>query len=226
MTVEQIRKMLDEAEPDNNNCIASGSIKDNEKGELVTYQTFLGLDFVRANNCDKFWEEFNVSLIEFIATSDFTQDEIAQIERDIQLDDRHWDWLLKSAHFQSEEYKWFFLDVEGKTQAVCLIYHPKASTLEPGDIFYIEYVAVAPWNRTNPMQIKKYSGLGSEIIQLVMNYAINTLGLRYGFSLHALPKAMGFYEKIGMVRCTELDKGVLAFYEMPEDGAKQYLGLS
>ena len=226
MTIEQIRKMLSEAQPDDSNSIASGLITKNGLEDEIPYQIFLGLDPIRANNCDNYWGMFNLALIKFIVDSNYTPDELKQIENDIQLDDKHWDWLMKSRVYQSEEYEWFFLDIEGETQAVCMIYHPKQSVLDDGDIFYIEYVAVAPWNRNNPLQPKKYNGVGSLIIKAAMDYAINTLGLRYGFSLHALPKAMGFYEKIGMVRCAKLNKDLLAFYEMPEDGAKQYMGLS
>ena len=226
MTIEQIRKMLSEAQPDDSNSIASGLITKNDVVEEVPYQIFLGLDPIRANNCDNYWGAFNLTLIDFIVNSNLTPEELKLIEDDIQLDDNHWDWLLKSGKYQSEEYKWFFLDAENDTQAICMIYHPKRSELDDGDIFYIEYVAVAPWNRNNPLQPKKYSGVGSLIIKAAMDYAINTLGLRYGFSLHALPKAMGFYQKIGMIRLQHLDKETLSFFEMPEDGAKKYMGLS
>jgi len=55
-----------------------------------------------------------------------------------------------------------------------------------------------------------------------MTYATNSLKLTQGFSLHAIPRAVPFYEGIGMLPHEALDKDVLKYFEMPEARAVQY----
>jgi hypothetical protein len=51
------------------------------------------------------------------------------------------------------------------------------------------------------------------------------LGLRYGFSLHALPKAEGFYEKIGMTSFETFTKDCMKYYEMSDENTQKYMGV-
>ncbi len=44
-------------------------------------------------------------------------------------------------------------------QGVCLIRQPEPAKLEEGNIFYIEYLATAPWNLPNPIARQQYRGL-------------------------------------------------------------------
>ena len=118
----------------------------------------------------------------------------------------------------------FFIFSNDKPQGACLIYHPKDSIIDSENIFYIEFVAVAPWNRDNPMVERKFKGIGSAIIVCVLDFAIKTLGLKPGFSLHSLPQAIGYYKKIGMENYPERDKPNLAYFEMPRAKAAKMLG--
>lgn len=223
-TIADIRKMIaaNNIEPETDNILFEGTLK-NAQSEDEIYHVFHGLDPIRANLCDTSWGAFNLRLIDFIRSQNYNQEDLAKVADSIQIDDHHWDWLSKVYQHKSDEYEWFFLDVEGKPQAACLIYHPKKSAIDSGNIFYIEYVAVAPWNRNNPMEVKKYTGSGSEIIKCAIQYATETLNLRNGFSLHALPKAEGYYEKIGMTCFEALTKGTMKYYEMSEEKAEKYM---
>ena len=60
------------------------------------------------------------------------------------------------------------------------------------------------------------------MLKHAVEHCRDTLNLMPGFSLHALPKAMPFYEKIGMLRKENLDKGMLAYYEMPQDACTAF----
>ena len=225
-SVADIKEMLARSNlrPSEDGLIASGEIT-SSSGNRDQYKIFNGWDPVRSNLCDQHWGEFNLNLVEFIAAKNYSSDELPKIVEDVQLEDSHWSWLTKSCIYMGAEYSWFFMDANESTQAACLIYHPRKSETSPGNIFYIEYVAVAPWNRKNPMCERLYSGVGSRIIRCVMEYSVTELSLRYGFNLHSLPKAKTFYEKIGMVPIEAHDKPSLSFYEMTEDAAKIYLGV-
>lgn len=227
MTIDDIRTLIEKQDvrPDPKDIAAIGTVKSYANKD-IDYTLFVGWDIVKACQCDRMWGIFNTNLIQFIQDKKYTNEELLEIQSYIQIDDSHWDWLLKSCVYKTDEYKWFFLYAEDKPQAACIIYHPKKSTIHDGNIFYIEYIAVAPWNRKNPMIERELIGLGSVMIQFVVKYATTTLGLELGFALHSLPTATGFYEKLGMISFSENDKGKLKFYEMPSQVATKYLEAS
>jgi hypothetical protein len=225
-TIADIRKMIaaDNIEPETDNILFDGTLQ-NAQSKEQTYYVYNGLDPIRANLCDSLWGSFNLKLIEFIKSQKYSKEEFEKVASSVQLDDYEWDWLTKVYFHKGDEYEWFFLDMENKPQAACLIYHPKKSAIDSGDIFYIEYVAVAPWNRNNPMEIKHFKGAGTEIIKCAIQYATKSLGLRYGFSLHALARAEGFYEKIGMTNYQALTKDTMKYYEMSDENSQKYMGV-
>lgn len=223
MTIDEIKKMLDSGlvVPSEANVVERGVLVSSE-GRQFDYRLCHGWDLARAYACDKSWGLFNLELIKFIRDQKYNEEVLVRVLDQVQLDDHHWRWFDKSCAFRADEYDWFYLIANESVQAVCLIYHPKPSALEAGDIFYIEYVAVAPWNRKNPMRERSFKGVGGAIIRYAVNFGRNKLKLKYGFSLHALPKAIEFYERIGMVRHAPLDKDGLPYFEMPNELAREF----
>lgn len=184
-------------------------------GLKTPYELRLGWDPITAHLCDKTWGNFNVQLMRHLESQKYTEQELKAVLGVIQIDDSHWCWLRKSTYYTSDDqYKWFFLIAEGNPQAACLVYHPKQSALHDGQIFYIEFIAVAPWNRENPLAPRAFLGLGKLLVEEVRKFARDKLGLYEGFSLHALPRASGFYLSLGMTRLPEHDKEVLQYFEM------------
>lgn len=216
-TIEQIKAMVASLGP----VTPAGTIIDEghlsaKDGGKVPYALYEGWDIVTANSADETWGAFNVKLMRHISQQGYAEAQLKEVLDGIQIDDSHWRWLNKSLAFQSGEYRWFFLMAEGYPQAACLIYHPKPSAYTGNGIYYIEFIAVAPWNRKNPMMQRAFDGVGTLLIRKVCSYAQNVLGLKPGFSLHALPKASGYYVSIGMEPFPDLDKGGLSYFEMPE----------
>ena len=137
--------------------------------------------------------------------------------RGLKFEDSHWNWLKKSIAYPKDEYEWFFLFIDKKPQGACLFFHPKESLLGTYEIFYIEYIAVAPWNRNTGIRPREYKGIGSSLLHCACDYAKNELNLTQGFSLHALPQAVSYYKTIGMINIPESDKEALKYFEMPPD---------
>ncbi|MEM4986272.1 hypothetical protein V8G57_02615 [Collimonas sp. H4R21] len=224
MTLEELRALVDSVELDlpPQNLAEKGSLVDRD-GRTADFSIHRGWNITLSHACDKHWREYNLALMKFIDDQKYDDRRLKTVLAGIQIDDAHWDWLLKSSHYRTDEYKWLFLVADGKPQGACLIYHPKASVLSAGDIFYIEYIAVAPWNRSNPMESRLFKAVGSILIKHLICYAHSELKLRYGFSLHALPRAIGYYQKLGMVGHTLSDKAPLKYFEMTEDCAANYV---
>ncbi|MDC5522267.1 hypothetical protein ACT43R_02950 [Acinetobacter baumannii] len=227
ISIDNIRELIEKEnfQPDFGKPFQTGLLLD-KNSRQIEYQIFVGWDFLKANQCDQQWGVFNTDLLQFIQDQNYSAEQLQEIDSYIQLSDAHWDWLKKSCILKSDEYKWFYLYADGKPQAVCLIYHPKTSVISGSNIFYIEYIAVAPWNRKNPMAQREFSGLGNLLIRFVTAYAASHLNLTPGFSLHSLPTAAGFYENIGMSHIRGKEKEGMNFYEMPYENACKYLEAS
>lgn len=184
-------------------------------GVLSTYSIHCGWNIQLANACDDLWGGFNVQLLEYLAAQREAGVDITQIMEEVQMDDAHWHWLAKSVHYMSDEYRWFFLIADDAPQGACLIYFPKESAIDGQNIFYIEYIATAPWNRHNPMSTRRFRGVGTILVDLAKDYGVRQLGLRLGYCLHALPRAVPFYESLGMLAFPDRDKDDLPYFEMP-----------
>lgn len=227
ITINEIKSMLEAGTilPSNDDVVEAGELVC-ANGIQLAYTFHHGWDIAKAHACDTYWGAFNVELLAFIRDN-FPEESARNVALEtVQLEDAHWDWFKKSALLKSDEYKWFFIMADKQPQAACIIYHPKTSALEEGNIFYIEYIAVAPWNRPNPMRPRHINRVGTCIIRHTVNYAQRNLGLKPGFALHALPKAVGFYEKIGMMQYQELNKENLPYYEMPTQALVNFMEAS
>ncbi|MCU4191333.1 GNAT family N-acetyltransferase [Vibrio cholerae] len=232
-----MHKILEEMNIDLNELIRLGLIHRNdekviEQGVLndesnngIGYRVTFGWDLFSANSCDKSWKIYRFELAEYIEKN-FTEDDFPTIFAQMQVEDYHWNWLSKSLVYQGDEYKWFYLKTEQDVEAACLAYHPKKSAVDSEEIFYIEFIAVAPWNRENPMSAKKLKGVGSILLKASIKYLVNSLGLTYRFGLHALPQARGYYQKIGMDYLPIGDKDSLEYFEMSDKNSITFVNRS
>lgn len=181
------------------NIIRKGRNNNQITGETSEIEVLHGIDFNLSKTADLTWVTFNLKLLQHL--NDITNgDTLAfrQLYEESQLEDFHWRWLNKAMSYNTNEYEWFYYIAENEIQGVCVIYHPKQSKIDDENVFYIEFVATAPWNRLNRMCDIKFKGIGSALLRESLIYSINILGYRPGFSLHSLPQATTYYEKIGM----------------------------
>ena len=229
MNIEELRQKISCGEINDDDplsIIETGTLK-NFKGNQLKYEIAHGWNIILSNRCDQEWKAFYLAIFKHIHEQNYSEKEKNDILSGFQIEDIHWDWFKKSYIYHSDEYEWFYLLAEEKPQGACVFYHPKESIIDRKDIFYIEYVAVAPWNRDNPLSNREYKGVGTKIIKCALRYAVNNLGLRPGFCLHALPQAKEYYEKkIGMMNYPERDKSDLAYFEMPRDKSNEMLEVS
>ncbi|WP_353301636.1 hypothetical protein [Sessilibacter corallicola] len=220
------------------NLIKSGQIKTNsnviDEGVLIAHTSkqevpckiYHGWNIVSSQECDVKWGQSNIELFEYIQEQNFDDNKLAEVLDSIQTEDFHWSWFKKSVGAMGDEYEWFYLYAEGEPQAVCLIRHPKDSALEDSNIFYVEFIAVAPWNRSCLVREREFLGVGSFLLRAALNFSVNRLGLSPGFSLHSLPQASEYYAKLKMVNVAEKNKDSLLYFEMPGCEANKLLGVA
>jgi hypothetical protein len=185
-------------------------------GKKFPFKVVHGWDAKASLECDVLWKQAWLELIRLIEQGESDTAKQAEILDTISTEDLHWRWFDKAIGYSTDEYEWFHLHSDGKPQAACVIYHPKPSALEPGDIFYIEFVAVAPWNRSCKIRPREFKGLGEILLRAAQGFAIKELKLRPGFCLHSLSKAEGFYAKLKMVNIAGKEKDGMLYFELPQ----------
>ena len=173
---------------------------------------------------DQEWQSFNGRLIDQIFENATDDDSIQKLVASCSIEDRNWSWSRKGLLCCSDRYEWFYLHNEDSIEGVCVIYHPKPSRLDEEEIFYVEFVAVAPWNRNNPFFEKALKGVGTNLLRIALEYSTNVLGYRPGFCLHSLPQAESYYERIGMYNFgRDEEKENLIYFEMDESTSASFI---
>jgi hypothetical protein len=203
--------------------ICKGNIV-NMNGEYVPYFIELGLSKSSIIECNMWGDFIKQVIFEFLNKKIDINKNKKLLQKDIMLEDFHWNWSKKALFYCSSGYDWFFLKTSDGIQSVCLTFHPRESVLQKVSIFYIHYLSSAPWNRISSLHERKYKGVGKEIIKQVQIYFIKKYHYSYGFSLHSLPQAKYFYEKIGMANIPEFnDEKGLSFYEIDKENTMLFL---
>lgn len=187
------------------------------------YKIVHGRSIEFAIQCDKDWKSFMINTLSNLKM-EYSECDFLDIADSLPFHDSHWDWFRKYRILNESAYDWFYIIADGTVQAVCITHHPRESLFDKKDIFYIEYIAVAPWNRKSDFIERKFQGLGTLLIKMVCQYFCDVHHYRYGFSLSAVPQAKGFYESIGMTAFPAYDYDLLSFYEINEENAKNFVG--
>ncbi len=204
-------------------CIEQGDLT-HVSNKKIPYSVIHGWDIESSLKCDTLWKTGWLTLFEQIQISEPDEIRQAEILSSISIEDIHWDWFRKAIAANTDEYEWFHLYAEEKPQAACLIYHPEASALAPGNIFYVKFVSVAPWNRNCALRPREFSGLGAIILRAAQRFAVMELQLRPGFCLHSLPKAESFYMKLKMEKIIgKEDSSSLSYFELSQTCATQFM---
>lgn len=205
------------------------SVNGKESNFTITSLESVPQVIVTAKVADETWGKFRSYLIDkYVLPFLDGLDENAQLELFLKHsgEDADWNWVKKAAFWcNSDEYTWFTLKSDNsQIEAILIAYHPKKSILENGDVFYIDYLATAPWNRNTPNTKKEFSGIGTKLIKAVARYYSETVGIKPGFLLHSLPGAKGFYKSIGMQELgIDCNKEDLMVFEMMSQDCSNFL---
>lgn len=223
MTQEELYEwFLEENKKASIHILSEGTLEDNKKARH-DYKVVHGRSIDYAISCDKDWKTFMIDTLSNIKI-EYSETEFKKIADNLPFHDSHWGWFNKYRCLTESNYDWFYIIADNKVQAVCITCHPKISLFDKQNIFYIEYIAVAPWNRKSNFIERVYNGLGTLLIKSVCLFFHDMQHYRYGFSLSAVPQAKGFYESIGMTSFPEYDHHNLFFYEIDEKNTVSFLG--
>lgn len=194
-----------------------------ESGKLLKISN--GYSFEKSLSCDHEWKLYHSEILAHLQT--LPEARAIEHAKKIDSQDWHWKWLSKTYHLKTDNSnEWFYLEIDSKIEAACLIHFPKDSYLNPSEsIFYVEYLAVAPWNRYTPLEDQRNKGLGSLLLLKAINYLATKYKTSGRFSLHSLIQAEGYYiNKLKMQHVESNDKDSLKYFELPEREVSNIIG--
>lgn len=118
--------------------------------------------------------------------------------------DSGWDWILKRLTMVASSYEHYAVECEGMTEGLMIIETDFRRVRERRrlNLVYVEWIAVAPWNRPSLTDKPKYRRTGSILLHRAATRSYE-LGFKYRVGLHSVqdPETEGFYRKCGMRDC-------------------------
>lgn len=124
------------------------------------------------------------------------------IDKQCRPEDSHWDWRMKSSHWNSQlAYHSFAIECEDELQGMMLLNDLASARLQTQfgkPIIYIEFLATAPWNRPEIQKPPKFKLIGKNFIGAAIEFSRN-MDYKGRLGLHSLPAAVAYYqEKCGI----------------------------
>lgn len=182
------------------------------------------LDFMEAQWAPTLKRQYNLAILQFfrLPPAERTHDKLQDIMSKLGVQDQHWDWRRKCSIAPGTNRRVFSLLNSGEVEAaMMLLFGQKSrdSSLQP--IVYVDYVAVAPWNRQPFQEPQRFRGLGTVMLGAAVELS-RQLGHDGRCGLHSLPQSEGFYRKIGM-RDFGLDAAKsMRYFEFDASGASTF----
>ena len=110
----------------------------------------------------------------------------------------HWDWPAKTAQMKGLlAFKGFSLVCGGLTQGLMRVDLNRSARLpdqKGRPLVYVDYLEVAPWNRSELGEPPRYKGVGSALVTAAVELSVRE-GFKGRIGLHALPQADRFYKE-------------------------------
>ena len=159
------------------------------------------LDFMEAQWAPAIHRQYNLAILQFfqLPTADQTTEKWIETLGKLEVQDHHWKWRTKCSIASGTKRRVFALLNKGEVEAAMVLLSGENSR-DPGaalPILYVDFVAVAPWNRKafqNPLRFRHF---GTVMLGAAVEFS-RTLGLDGRCGLHSLPQSEGFYRRIGM----------------------------
>jgi len=148
-----------------------------------------------------------------------------EIEAKFGAPDWDWDWTEKHGASLTSGYEVYGLLDGASVEAMMVLNPSHKCRLKPSgeSAIYVEYLAIAPWNRQPIQDPPRYKGLGKVMLGVAVSGSLER-GMLGRCGLHALHSAEGFYARVGMTD-VGLDKaaGNYRYFEFSAEGASKFL---
>lgn len=184
----------------------SFEIESPEYGRPFKIDLVDGLDDVHIESIEKRWDpalqrQYNLAILSYfqLPPASLTPDKWNEILGAFGAQDAHWRWRTKCTVAPGSNRKIFALLNIGEVEAAMLLHFGRQSRVagQPLPIVYVDYVAVAPWNRKEIQNPQRFRHLGTVLLGTAVAVS-SSMGFEGRCGLHSLPQSEGFYRRIGM----------------------------
>ncbi len=204
-----------------------------EFGKSYSVDLAEGLDEGHLDHIEDSWgplleRQYALALLEYfeLADDEQTPSRLKEICGRLGVQDYRWDWRIKNAVAPKSRRRIFsMLNVDQVEAAMLLLFgemsrDPASSSLE---IVYVDFLAVAPWNRREFQHPQRFNGLGRLMIGAAVAMSL-IAGHDGRCGLHSLPQAEGFYRRIGMTDFgPDSKKESLRYFEFSAQTAQEFI---
>lgn len=165
-----------------------------------------GLDQSHLNFMESQWapairHQYDLALLHYfqLSAQDQTPEEWREISGQFEVQDQHWQWRAKCSIAEGTKRRIFSLLNGGEVEAAMALLSGESSRdpAAPLPIQYVDFVAVAPWNRKTFQNPQRFRGLGTVMLGAAVELS-RAAGFDGRCGLHSLPQSEGFYRRIGM----------------------------
>ncbi len=139
----------------------------------------------------------------------------------------HWDWRQKRAGVAGLlAYPGFSIVAQGMTQGLAqvdLTRSARADDHAGKSLAYVDYLEVAPWNRSDLGNVPRLKGVGTALLTAAITLSFDE-DFKGRLGLHSLPQADDFYRRSGLIDLgPDAAYQGLRYFEMTEDRARAFL---
>lgn len=189
-----------------------------------------GLDGAHIDFIEQEWEpllqrQYDLALLNFFSLPEAsrTEDKWIEILGNFGVEDSHWRWRAKCDVALATNRRILALVNDGDVEAAVCLFPGHKSRSNGLPLVYIDYIAVAPWNRKKIQVPPRFEKLGTVLLGAAIAMSMS-VGFDGRCGLHSLRQAEGFYRRLGME-----DFGVdaayssLRYFEFSNQGAKNFI---
>lgn len=123
-----------------------------------------------------------------------------KLSHDFSPTDYYWDWSWKLGEYaRFRSFAEFCITKKNSVEGMMLLGDPVSSRTSLGGqdtALFLEYLAVAPWNREKSLVSRRFRGVGSLLICLGIRWSRSN-GCGGRLALHSVPGALDFYHALG-----------------------------
>jgi hypothetical protein len=182
------------------------------------------IDFVRREWLPVLREQRSKAVLTFRTLPASKRDERAwqEIQGQFGAPDSHWDWKKKREAMLGSVNRMFAL-VDGQSvEGLMRLDLSRFSSIAVGaPVVYVEFLAVAPWNRS-VIQKPRFRGIGTLLLGVAVSVSLEE-EMEGRCGLHSLLQSEGFYRRVGMKDLGIVDSSGLRYFEFEPDAAKNFL---
>ena len=211
--------------------LESFDVESPEYGKPLKIDLAEGMDAAHIDFIEQQWaplleRQYNLALLHFfqIPSALQTEEKWNEVLGTFGAQDSHWEWRVKCTVAPGTNRLIFsLLNANEVESAMLLLFGKKSWEGSARPIVYVDYVAVAPWNRREIQDPQRFRHLGTVMLGSAVARSIS-MGLEGRCGLHSLPQSEGFYRRIGMT-----DWGIdpaylsLRYFEFTSESARKFI---